>query len=298
VQEQRQADAAAHGALAHRIENPVQGAGVIALAGFLQHVADVDGQRAEVAGHVAPGAVAALDLQARLVGGRQDGQQIDVAMRGGAHRTGRLLAGQRWVAQHAQQGVPAALDHGRQRLAVMSGDLGRRVPLDPAQQLLGQRVGLLVVGQRVVLQLGRDAAPGVDVEVLLDVLLRAALGRLADGGGEPAVLRFLAEGVMLLLIAVEEGQPVAVDALDQLLRDGVVLQHAEAGLVQALGEPARGVGISVVDDLNFHGRVGMLSGGQSRVRAMVRSLYSLRLSCSPSRPFHRRWVAIRKPVEP
>ena len=252
MQEQRQRHAALLRAFAGRVDHAVLRRRVIALRGLLQHVADVDDQHAEVAGHVDPLAILALHLQARLVGRRQDGQQVDVAVRGRAQRAGRLVARQRRIPQHPQQRQPAVLDHVGQRLAIVLRDLRRRVLLHPRQQLRRQVVGDAVVAHRIVLQRGRNPPPWIDVEVLLDVLLRVALGGLRDLGGEVAVLRLLGERQLMLLGAIEIGQPVRVDLLDQVLGQGVIHQDAEACLVQGAGELLGRIRGAVVDDSNLH----------------------------------------------
>ncbi len=44
-----------------------------------------------------PSFVFTQDLQARLRRSRQEREQVDVAMRRGTHRTGLLVADQRWI---------------------------------------------------------------------------------------------------------------------------------------------------------------------------------------------------------
>ena len=124
----------------------------------------------------------------------------------------------------------------------MSGDIGRGVLLYPAQQLGGQTVGEAVVLHRLLLQLFRHLAPGVDVEVLLDVFLAMALGHLGDRRREVAILGLAVEQEILLLLAHEEAIPVVVDGLHQLFRNGVVGQHAKAGGSQGFGEALGRIG--------------------------------------------------------
>ena len=173
-------------------------------------------------------------------------------MGSGAQRTGRLVAGQRRVAQHAQQGFLAALDHLRQRLAVVGRNVGRGVLLHPRQQLLRQRVGGVVVAHGVVFQLRRDAPPRVEVEVFLDVFLGMAFGGFGDFRRKIAILLFYRESKVVLFVGTKKRQPVAVDAFYQVLRNGVVYQHAKAGFVQAAGELFGRVGRAVIDYAYVH----------------------------------------------
>lgn len=120
------------------------------MGGLLQHVTDVDDESAKIARYVHPLAVGTLHLQARLVGGRQDGQQVDVFMGGGADGTRLLGAVERRVVQHPQQGLLALFNHGGEWAAVVGGDVARGILLDPAQQLGRQVVGETVVLHRLL----------------------------------------------------------------------------------------------------------------------------------------------------
>ncbi len=242
MEEQRQRDARLGGTAPGRVDDAVGGGGVVAARGLLQHVADIDDEGAKVARHVHPFAIGALHLQPRLVGGGQNGEQVDILVGGGADGARLLGAIERRIVQHPQQGLLALFDHRGEGAAVVSGDIGRGVLLDPAQQLGGQTVGEAVVLHRLHLQFFRHLAPGVDVEVLLDVFLAMALGHLGDRGGEVAILGLAVEQEILLLLAHEEAIPVVVDGLHQLFRNGVVGQHAKAGGSQGFGEALGRIG--------------------------------------------------------
>lgn len=136
----------------------------------------------------------------------------------------------------------ALFDHRGEGAAVVGGDIGRSVLLDPAQQFGGQTVGQTIVLHRLLLQLFRHLAPWVDVEVLLDVFLAMALGHLGDRGREVAITGFAVEQEILLLLAHEEAIPVVVDGLHQLFRNGVVGQYAKAGGTQGFGEALGRIG--------------------------------------------------------
>jgi hypothetical protein len=85
-------------------------------------------------------------------------------MGGGADGARLLGAVEGRVVQHPQQGLVALFDHGGERAAVVGGDVARGVLLHPAQQLGGQIVGEAVVLHRLLFQLCRHLAPGIDVE--------------------------------------------------------------------------------------------------------------------------------------
>ena len=159
---------------------------------------------------------------------------------------------ERRIVQHPQQGLLALFDHGGERAAVVGGDVRRGVLLHPGEQLGGEIVGEAVVLHRLRPQLFRHLAPGVEVEVLLDVLLAVALGHLGHRGREVAVLGLAVEQERLLLLAHEEAIPVVIDGLHQLLRDGVVGQHPEAGGAQGFGEALGRVGGAIIDGQDFH----------------------------------------------
>ncbi len=218
------------------------GGGVVAAGGLLQHVADIDDEGAKVARHIHPLAVGTLHLQTGLVGGGENGEQVDILVGGGADGTRLLGAVERRIVQHPQQGLLAIVDHRGEGAAVVGGDIGRGMLFDPAQQLGGQTIGQTIVLHRLLFQLCRHLAPGVDVEVLLDVFLAMALGHLGDRWREVAILGFAVEQKILFLLAHEEAIPVVVNGLHQLFRDGVVGQHTKAGGTQGFGEALGRIG--------------------------------------------------------
>ena len=115
---------------------------------FLQHVADVDDQVAKVTGHLQPAAIVGQNLQARLVGRRQNGDQVDVLMRCRADRRWLFIARQWRVVKNAQQVLGTANDHLGQRLSIVRCDFLRGLIFDPLQQLSGQRRRLLMISLR------------------------------------------------------------------------------------------------------------------------------------------------------
>ena len=184
----------------------MQGAGVVALAGLLQHVANVDAARCRKSqGTSRQRPSAPLTWEARLVGGGMDGQQVDVATplaRTALAGSCPVTAGSAARAT-GRGGCPRS---SGQRLAVVLGNVGRREALDPGRSLLAKALARWKYRARRPQQRGRDAALYGRCSTFR-VPGWKPLAVSGDGGGEPAVLRLGVEGEGGLVVAVEEIEP-------------------------------------------------------------------------------------------
>ncbi|CAB4876721.1 unannotated protein [freshwater metagenome] len=91
------------------------------------------------------------------------------------------------------------------------------------------------------------------MEELLDVLHRVALGRLGHVGSEVPILVVVVVAIGELGVALEEGEPLVVDALHHRGRQWVVDQYGEARLAKRPGERLRRSGCVEVNDIDLHG---------------------------------------------
>ena len=110
-------------------------------------------------------------------------------------------------------------------------------------------------------QPARQRRAGVDVEELLQVLLRVAL-RVLGAEREVAVLALGVEGVAVLLLRAEERLPLRVGGVDRRGGHRVSGDHGEAGVAERPLESRGGVRRAVVHAQYPHGEP--LDGGMGR----------------------------------
>jgi hypothetical protein len=152
-----------------------------------------------------------------------------------------------------KNGVATDLTDGQTLFAVPSNVQRASKPSVSAEAGACELGRDLAVPERGVADLIGIDGPVVDVEELLQVSHRVALGGLALVGREPADLTLGVHEVLGDRGRVEQRRPLAVDLLDQRPRERVVDEHREPGLAQALRERLGSVWRGVVDDGNIDG---------------------------------------------
>ena len=189
-------------------------------------------------------------LKAGLRSRQQQGDQVDILMRGGAYGA-RLRGFHRRVMKDSQKALVASFHHLVKRHRQAVGDLGRGLALDPAKKLTPQilQIGVDLAGHR--LDIGGKRTPRIDMKELLQVLYRRIL-RIFRTKGEIAVMRRRRHGEIELVLAGKESAPGLVDGVDPVGRDRVVCQHGKAGVTKRARQCFGGFRCPVVNGFDFH----------------------------------------------
>jgi hypothetical protein len=241
--------------LACRIDHPVRG-GAQAPGGIaLQHVADVHRQRARRRADRQPAAIAGQQFQPGLLGPQQQGDGVDVLVRGGADCPFRTTLHRR-IVQQPQHRIAVAHRILEEVLLLAQIDRNGRKdappgPVESEEQVLEHRpeVHRLVrpdIGPHLggIAMARRKIAP--HMPELFQVLHGSALG-LLHPERRIATRACLPGAVILPLLIVRQGEEGAhhlLGPVDQALVDPVVLHHGKAEFLERIpqffGEPRQG----------------------------------------------------------